>query len=60
MKMIKSKLSFDFENKYIGLNYDEKIEQKIIISEKNIIKTSYFPELSINKDKKYKIIATSS
>ena len=35
--MIKSKLTFDFENKYIGLNYDEKIEQKIIISEKENI-----------------------
>jgi hypothetical protein len=60
MKMLKMKMSFNFESKYVGINYDEKIEQKIIMSEKNIIKTSYFPELSINKDKKYKIIATSS
>ena len=59
-KMLKTKMSFNFESKYMGINYDEKIEQKIIMSEKNIIKTSYFPELSINKDKKYKIIATSS
>jgi hypothetical protein len=45
---------------YIGINYDEKTQQKIIISKKNIKKKSYYPENSINLNKKYKLIATSS
>jgi hypothetical protein len=49
-----------YDNMYMGINYDEKISQKIIISENQIKKTSYYPELSIKTDKKYKLIATSS
>jgi hypothetical protein len=45
--------------KYIGINLDEKIEQKIMISEKNIKKNSYFPALSLKHDKTYQLIATS-
>ncbi len=58
--LLKSKLKSNFTDKYMGIYYDEKIQQKIIISKKQIRKTSYFPEISIIKDKKYKIIATSS
>lgn len=60
MKLMKKKLPFDFKNKYMGINYDEKIEKKIVISEKNIHKSSYYPELSMKKSKSYKLIATSS
>ena len=60
MKLMKKKMPFDFKNKYMGINYDEKIEQKIVISEKNIHKSSYYPELSMKKTKNYKLIATSS
>ena len=44
---------------YIGINFDEKIAQKLEISEKQIKRTSYYPELSIKVNKKYKLIATS-
>ena len=40
-------------------NFDEKVEQKIIISKSQITKSTYYPELSIKSDKKYKIVATS-
>lgn len=60
MKLMKKLLPISFKDKYTGINYDEKVEQKIIISEKQIKKTSYYPEFSMKKDKKYKIIATSS
>jgi hypothetical protein len=45
--------------KYIGINYDEKIEQKITISENAVKKNSYFPALSFKKNKEYQLIATS-
>lgn len=60
MKLMKKLLPIDFKNKYTGINYDEKIAQKIKISEENIKKTSYYPEVSMKKDKRYKLIATSS
>ena len=44
----------------MGIVYDEKIAQKITISEQHIKKSSYYPELSIKKDKSYKLVATSS
>ena len=44
---------------YTGINYDENVFQKIDISEKNLKKTTYYPELSIKKDKAYELIATS-
>ena len=44
---------------YTGINYDENVFQKIDISEKNLKKTTYYPELSIKKDKTYELIATS-
>jgi hypothetical protein len=46
-------------NNYIGINFDEKIAQKLEISEKQIKRTSYYPELSIKLNKKYKCVATS-
>jgi hypothetical protein len=54
------KLSFNFKNKYMGINFDEKIEQKIISSQKNLKKNIYYPEISINKTKQYLLVATSS
>jgi hypothetical protein len=60
IKLLKDKMPPNFKDKYIGIHYDEKIEQKIVISKKQIKKNSYYPELSITKDKKYRIIATSS
>ena len=58
--ILKNKLKPSFVDTYKGINYDEKIDQKIIISKNHIKKTSYFPEMSINKTKKYKVVATSS
>ena len=60
MNTIKKLLPIEFKNKYMGINYDEKIAQKISISENNIKKSSYYPELSVKKTKKYKLIATST
>jgi len=63
MKMIKKLLPDGFNNskdKYIGINFDEKIYQKIEISKKEIKRASYYPELSIKNNKKYQLIATSS
>lgn len=45
---------------YIGINYDEQIEQKITISENQIRKSSYYPEKNLKGHGKYKLIATSS
>lgn len=60
MKTLKKILPIDFKNKYMGINYDEKIAQKITITKQNIKKSSYYPEISLKKDKKYKLVATSS
>jgi hypothetical protein len=62
MKTIKKLIPINLKKKaeYMGINYDEKIAQKILISKKNIKKSSYYPELSMKKDKNYKLIATSS
>ena len=60
MNTIKKLLPISFKDKYMGINYDEKIAQKISISENNIKKSSYYPELSMKKTKKYKLIATST
>jgi len=60
IKLLKIKMPVDFKNSYLGINYDKKIEQKIVISEKNINKTNYYPEFDINEYKKYKMVATSS
>lgn len=63
MKKIKKLLPGGFDNykdKYIGINFDEKIYQKIDISKKEIKRSSYYPELSMKNDKKYQLIATSS
>ena len=45
---------------YKGINYNEKIEKKLFVSEKEIKNSSYYPELNIRKSKKYKLEATSS
>jgi hypothetical protein len=45
---------------YIGINFDEKIYQKLVISANQIKKTSYYPEKNFLKYKNYKSIATSS
>lgn len=60
MGQIKKLIPESFKDKYMGINYDEKIEQKISLSETQTKKSSYYPELSIKKEKKYKIVATSS
>lgn len=63
MKKIKKLLPDGFDNskdRYIGINFDEKIYQKIDISKKEIKRLSYYPELSLKKNKKYQLIATSS
>ena len=49
-----------YTNKYIGTNYDEKIEKKLAASQSAIQKSSYYPEVSIKDTKKYKVEATSS
>ena len=54
-----NKKIFNITKDFIGINYDEKIEKKITISKSNIIKKNYYPELSMKKDKKYKLLATS-
>lgn len=54
------KMPINYTNLFMGVNYDEKIAQKIIISKKQVKKTSYYPELSMKTNKKYKLIATSS
>ena len=63
IKFIKSDTKQSPEFRYcrlfMGINYDEKIAQKIIISKNQIKKTSYYPELSIKDTKKYQLIATS-
>lgn len=63
MNKMKKKLPDGFKNspnQYIGINFDEKIAQKLEISKKQIKRTSYYPELSIKNTKTYKLIATSS
>ena len=60
LEWLKKNMKMKFDDDYTGINYDEKIAQKIIISEKNIKKTSYYPELSMKKNRKYELIATSS
>lgn len=45
---------------FIGINYDEKVAQKIEISQKQLKKDSYYPELVMKSDKKYHAIATTS
>jgi hypothetical protein len=45
---------------YLGINYDEKIYKRLVISANQIIKTSYYPEKYIKTHKKYNSIATSS
>jgi hypothetical protein len=60
IKSINKILPTESKNKYMGINFDEKIEQKIVISEKNIIKNIYYPELNFKTYEKYKLIATSS
>lgn len=49
-----------YTKNYIGINFDEKIYQKLVISANQIKKTSYYPEKNIKKYKTYKSIATSS
>jgi superoxide dismutase len=58
-KVIK-KFSFDSVENFIGINYDEKVSQKIEISQKQLKKDSYYPELSMKNSKKYQLIATTS
>lgn len=58
--MAKKYMPESFKDKFMGINYDEKIEQKISLSESQTKKSSYYPELSMKKEKKYKAIATSS
>jgi hypothetical protein len=60
IKMAKKYMPESFKDKFMGINYDEKIEQKISLSESQTKKSSYYPELSMKKEKKYKAIATSS
>lgn len=63
MRIMKKKLPDGFKNspdKYIGINFDEKIAQKLEISKKQIKRTSYYPELSMKNTKQYKLVATSS
>jgi hypothetical protein len=58
-KKLKKIMTTNSKVQYIGINFDEKIAQKLEISLKQIKRTSYYPELSIKTDKKYKLIATS-
>jgi hypothetical protein len=63
MDIMKKKLPNGLKNspdKYMGINFDEKISQKLEISKKQIKRTSYYPEMSIRTNNKYKMIATSS
>lgn len=44
---------------YTGIFVDNKIAQKIEISQKQLKRSTYYPELSMRKEKKYEVIATS-
>ena len=44
---------------YIGVNLDPKIEQSIEISMSRVKKSNYYPELSLNKNNKYKLLAST-
>ena len=57
--IMRKKMSENVKYSYIGINYSEMVAQKIEISEKQIKKDIYYPELSIKTTKKYKLIATS-
>jgi hypothetical protein len=59
MNELKKILKITHADKYVGINFDEKVFQKIEISERQIRRSTYYPELSIKEDKKYKLIATS-
>jgi hypothetical protein len=59
MNELKKILKFTPDDKYVGINFDEKVFQKIEISEKQIKRSTYYPELSIKKNNKYELIATS-
>ena len=50
---------YDNTQKFIGINFDEKIDKKIMISKSDIIKKNYYPELEMKKNNNYKILATS-
>jgi hypothetical protein len=60
MKIIKKTMRVSNTPIYTGINVDEKTAQKIKISKSNIAKISYYPEISMKKNKKYTLIATSS
>ena len=57
--LYKNKKLFNVTKYFIGINFDEKIEKKINISKSNNIKKNYYPELSMKKNKTYKLVATS-
>jgi hypothetical protein len=59
IKTIKKKMTVSKKDQYIGINFDEMIEQKLEISKKQLKKDVYYPELSIKKTSKYELIATS-
>ena len=60
IKQLKKNVQVKYNNNYMGINYDLKIEQKIILTENQIKKTSYYPELNMKTSKKYLLVATSS
>lgn len=60
IKTIKKKMTVSKKDQYIGINFDEMIEQKLEISKKQLKKDVYYPELSIKKTSKYELIATTS
>jgi hypothetical protein len=44
---------------YMGVNFNEAVAQKIIISKTQIKKSTYYPEIAIRSKKIYELIATS-
>lgn len=60
IKLAKKEIKPDYNDKFMGINYDEMVERRIQLSKNTIKKLTYYPEISIKKNKSYKMIATSS
>ncbi len=58
IKLIQNKKQKD-NIQYTGIFVDNKIAQKIEISQRQLKRSTYYPELSMKKEKKYETIATS-
>lgn len=55
----KNKTMYNNMQHFIGINFDEKIDKKIMLSKSDIIKKNYYPEVEMKKNNIYKLLATT-